>query len=618
MLNENQQKAVDTLQGQVCLVACPGSGKTTVIVNRANNLIKHGVNPANILVITFTNQAANDMKKRYEDNFGEDGILFGTIHSLCFRVLQKKYGYKREDILKPSEQMRFFYETVIRKKFKTDDLDNYVKTCISEVSCIRNSELEYRKFKPSVATQRDFIYLYEQYIDFKKNLGKVDFDDMICTCKHLFETDFETLHFWQNQFRYIMIDEFQDTNKIQAEIFYMLAGRNGNICIVGDDDQSIYKFRAADFRIMLGFTRYYPNATTIPLTTNYRSQECIVRHAAQLINHNEKRFKKDFLAFRGTTDGTVTCQATESPMEEACLILRSIEKKNEQGTPFQNMAVLYRTNSQNQLLIGKLLKASIPFYSTEAPKDYHDDMIFKDIMAYYRLSHGCARNGDAQKVLNHPGRYIKNDIFKGVSSTREAFISACEKLPTDEQFAAKIKIREFFSDLDGMKNIVSPKQFVRHIGFMLNYRNWLKDYARYCKKDEDEYLSVFDMLWEESKEFETMEEWQKYADYYAEELQKKRKERKKDGVCLSTFHSSKGLEWENVFIIDANENVTPSKHAETQEDFEEERRCFYVAATRAKDHLTILFTTGNGDSKRSLSRFVSEMHVKVSEYMRNE
>ena len=610
MLNQNQQLAVDTLQGQVCLVACPGSGKTTVIVNRTNNLVTHGVNPANILVITFTNQAANDMKKRYEDTFGNDGVLFGTIHSLCFRVLQKRYGYNREDILKPSDQMHFFYETVINKKIKTDDIDNYVRTVISEISRIRNSELDYRKFESDVAKKKDFLLLYEKYRDYKKEVGKVDFDDMICTCKKVFESDSETLNYWQEHFKYIMIDEFQDTNKIQAEIFYMLAGDNGNICIVGDDDQSIYKFRAADFRIMLGFTKHYPNAKTIPLTTNYRSQACVVEHASRLIKHNRNRFKKQFIAFRETTNGLVTCHSAENALEEACILLKEIEKENEKGTEFQNMAVLYRNNNLNQLIIGKLLKSSIPFFTTEQPKDYHEDMIFKDIMAYYRLSHGCPRNGDPQKILNHPGRYIKGDTFKGIAPTKEAFLDACKKLSSDTQFQATIKVREFFSDVDMLKDINSPKAFMRTVGYILNYRQWLKEYAKFCKKDEDERLAVFDMLYEESKEFNTMEEWQKYAEYYAAELQRKRKEGKKVGVCLSTFHSSKGLEWDKVFIIDANEDITPSKHADTAEEFEEERRCFYVAATRAKNALTILFTNGNGDSKRNMSRFISEMGLR--------
>ena len=608
ILNENQQLAVNTIEGQLLLIACPGSGKTTVIVERAHNMIQKGISPSNILVITFTNNAANQMKDRYEKKYGADPILFGTIHSLCFRVLSKKYGYTREDILKNSEQWEFFRNEILQKKIKCEDMENFIKGILEEISYVRNREMNLCKFKSQVCEKPEvFAMLYNGYMEYKDQMGKIDFDDMLISCRNVLQDLPQELEFWQKQFPYIMVDEYQDTNRIQAEIFYLLAGDNGNICVVGDDDQSIYKFRAADYKIMLDFPNYYSNCKKIPLTVNYRSKKTIIDHASMLIENNKKRFKKEFLAARKDTDGIVKSICVENISKEADTIMHMIEQYHANGISYSEMAVLYRTNVQNQLLLGKLMKNKIPFFTTEAPRDYHNDFIFGDIMAYYRLTNGTWKKGDAQRVLNRPSRYIKAAPFKNISFSRKNFLDKCNTFQGDEKIRAISHIREFFSDINDLSTCNKPYMFCRHMDVCMGYRNWLKGFAQYCMRDEDSTISLFDTLIEESKEFDTMDDWKCYADFYASELEKKRKDRRKDGVCLSTFHSAKGLEWKVVFIIDADEGICPMKQASTEEDYEEERRAFYVAVTRAKDDLYIFYNKNNGEKKKTYSRYLDEM-----------
>jgi DNA helicase-2/ATP-dependent DNA helicase PcrA len=291
------------------------------------------------------------------------------------------------------------------------------------------------------------------------------------------------------------------------------------------------------------------------------------------------------------------------------MVLNMIEEYHQKGIDYSDMAVLYRTNAQNLLLVGKLLKSAVPFFTTEPPKDYHNEFIFGDLMAYGRLASGNWRKGDIQRILNRPGRYLKAEPFKNLPFEENAFLNACNSFDQAKVVQAKVKVKELFSDIKALGLIKEPYLFVKHLAYVNGYRPWIKDFCSFCKKDPFATQELFDLLAEESKGFSSMEEWQEYADFYAKELEEKRRDKKKNGVCLSTFHSAKGLEWKVVIIIDANEGITPSKQAETSEDYEEERRAFYVAATRAKDYLDIISTCSNGDTENQASRYITEMQL---------
>ena len=601
MLNTKQQEAVNFKNGQMLVVSCPGSGKTTVIVARVHQLIESGVNPSNILIITFTKEAADQMQKRYEKKYGPTQAFFGTIHSICFRVLAKAYNYTKEDILRANEQWEFMFNFLC-KKVSSTDLQEYIKNMIAEIGYVRNKGMDYRKYQPEHSEKDIFRATYQAYDEFKKEKNKIDFDDMLVICQKCFREDKENLQYWKNQYAYIMIDEFQDTNSIQADIFYMLAGPDGNLFVVGDDDQSIYKFRSADSSIMLDFPKTFPKCQTIYMDTNYRSGTEVIKYAGNLIRVNKKRFEKDFHGFR-KEPGSVSAIACNGPNEEVDRILKDMDSLRKQGVKYTDMAVLYRTNMENQLLAGKLLKLKVPFYTTEAIKDYHEDFIFQDIMAYYRIACRNERKGDLQRILNRPSRFLKAEPFKNCSFSKADLFEACKKLGSDKSVQAMSKINELLYDIDMLKKQTVPYGFVQSL-LSMGYMTFIGKFCEFSGRDQETCMQTLNLLLEEAKEQGSMEEWQAYAKFYSESLQQKKRDKRKDGVCLSTFHSAKGLEWSRVYILNADDGNCPYKKSD---DIEEERRLFYVAVTRAKDVCKIFYSGSNGKKKQIPSQFLYEM-----------
>lgn len=602
MLNEKQEEAANFKDGQMLVVSCPGSGKTTVIVERAKRLIDAGVKPENILVITFTKEAAVQMQNRYFNKYGGSGIFFGTIHSICFRVLSKAFAYGKDDILLATEQWEFF-QKYLYKRVSTADLGEFIKGLVTEIGYVRNKGIDYRSYKPQNCDKDLFYEVFRAYAEYKRDMGKIDFDDMLVLCRQCFLERPKELAYWKAQFPYIMIDEFQDTNNIQADIFYMLAGKQGNIFVVGDDDQSIYGFRSADSSIMLNFPKQF-KCSMVNLDTNYRSEREIINRAAKLIAHNKSRFKKAFLGNKpdAGTVSAVCCNAAEQELNE---IVKNIESAHRSGTPYQEMAVLYRTNIENQLLIGRMMKLNIPFYTTENPKDYHQDFIFQDILAYYRLAEGIDKKGDVQRILNRPSRYLKTEVFKNCRYDQRELLDACNCLG-DNAARAMAKIYELLHSVEQLRG-KGPFEFVSYLVNGMDYRLFIDNYCKFVQRDKEMVNQLLDLLMEESKGFATMEEWIAYAKFYSENLQKQKRNKKKEGICFSTFHSAKGLEWDRVYIMNTNEGYAPHKKAETPEDFEEERRLFYVAVTRARKECRIFYTMVNGPKKLEPSRFLFEM-----------
>jgi DNA helicase-2/ATP-dependent DNA helicase PcrA len=600
-LNEKQKQIVETVNGPVLVVACPGSGKTTAMVERAKNMVDHGISPKNILMITFTKEAASSMQKRYEKKYGDSGIRFNTIHSVCYDVLRDVYGYTSKDLFLETEKWNFFTR-ILYKKIPQSEMEDFVRTLIQEISYIKNKEMPPEEFTPQMAKKEDFAQLYALYENHKKSMKKIDFDDMLTLTKKIFQRDRLTLELYQDRYRYIMIDEYQDTNRVQADIFYMLAAKYRNICVVGDDDQSIYGFRSADSSIMLDFPKKFLDCKTIYLDTNYRSEPKIIELAGALIGNNRVRFAKKFLAHK---DGQarLSQKGFVSGVEQKNAILRGIQMLRNEHVPENEIAILYRTNKQNLLYVHDLLKEDIPFYTTEAVRDIHDMFLFQDILSYYRLSKGIQERGDLLKVLNRPSRYLKSDAFLACAFDLEEMLSCCRRL--DNPTSARSQVYDMWEDIQTLAG-KRPHDFVKYLFFTMDYARTAYSYAKFCGKDESEIHEVLTLLEEESKEFDTMEEWIAYTKVYAKRLQEKKKQRK--GICLSTYHSAKGLEWDNVFLIDCNEGITPYQKARTAEEIEEERRLFYVAFTRARKevHLTYI-DNGKRGGKFVPSRFVTEL-----------
>lgn len=592
-LNKEQKAVVDATEGQVLCIACPGSGKTTVIIERIHAMMMKGIPAESLLIITFTKEASLQMKERYEKAYGKSKIYFGTIHSVCFRILQHAYQYGTQNILQGSDISGFFF-SLLYKKVNTDNFEEYVKNMVMEVSYVQNTGVNPLQYQPVNVRKEDFQKAFYEYQKFKRYNRKIDFDDMQWIAYDILSKRPDELAYWRQKFQYIMVDEYQDTNRIQANLFYLLAGENGNICVVGDDDQSCYRFRGADSRVFLDFPKQYPNARKYFLSVNYRSAQTIVYHADKLIKNNTSRYQKSFQTARNDAGELHVVIPKDSADKRIVHLILDNEKK---GIPLNEMAVLYRINAMNQMLIGELLKNKIPFYCTEPPRDFHKDFIFQDVMCYYRLSRNIEQPGDLQRILNHPSRFLKSEPFKKCRFNQAELLAACEQL--DNRRAAKT----IFTMIHDIKNLreKNPSDFMKYLVDFMDYDSYITGYATWCQKDEESCRALLKNIQEEAAQFETMEQWIAYTEFYAEELERIRKEEKKEGVCLSTLHAAKGLEWRSVIIQNAVEGLYPYKKAKTEEDYEEERRLFYVGVTRAKDTCYIMT---NGENP---SRYIAEL-----------
>lgn len=584
-LSPEQQQARDAINGQILVVSCPGSGKTTVLLDRIQNMLNHGINPESMLNITFTKAAAEEMENRFMRDYNAK-VHFSTIHSFCFRLLCQEKNLSIESLLKESEKWMFLAQ-FLKGKVTPAEVEDTVKELMSEISYVKNRELNYALYRPINLDKALFVDAYSSYEEFKRQNDKIDFDDMLILCREYLKSNPDVLEKYRQKYQYISVDEFQDVNGIQADICYMLTGDNGNLFVVGDDDQSIYKFRAADSTIMLNFPKKYPNCQTIYMGTNYRSCKNIVYIAGQLINNNKVRFTKDFKAFRDQ-DGKISLGKYDSVDAQAKDIVKTIAQLNAEGTKLEDIAILYRTNSTAVNFIAELMKFKIPFYTSEVPKSHHD-FIYNDITAYYRLSRNQEKQGDLQKILNHPSRYIKAAPFYKCRYNKDELMKRCDSLNASDCERTKNTFFDMFFDIAQLSKMNEPKEFINYLCNNMDYRAWLKSFATFQGKPEDEFLSVLTLLQEEAAQFSTMEDWFNYVIRYEKKLQEIKKSKDKHGVCLSTFHSSKGLEWNNVFVVNVSEGQVPFGKAETPEELEEERRMFYVAITRAKNNLCMCY-----------------------------
>lgn len=610
-LNEKQKQMVAAKEGPVLVVACPGSGKTTTMIARAKALVDYGINPAKLLVITFTKQAATHMQQKYEKAYGKEGITFGTIHSICYRMLQSVAGYTKKDILLESEKWAFLAGQ-LHGKVAAAEMEETISGIMREISFVKNKCIPPEAYEPDSTDKRTFCILFHAYEDFRKSAGKIDFDDMLILARDILFNNGMVLDEYRKKYSYIMIDEFQDTNRVQADIFYLLAGENGNILVVGDDDQNVYGFRAAESAIMLDFPKKFPNCKIIYLDTNYRSEPEIIEIASKLIACNKKRFEKDF---KGEKKGKGHIKITCFPdvVKQRDSVVEQLKKLHETGVPYEEMSVLYRTNKQNLMYVQALMKEEIPFYTTEAVKDHHMEFPFQDFMAYYRLAAGNPWKGDLQRILNRPSRYLKGDAFKNCIYNIDQMIECANRCSNPD--AAKDRIYSMVDDIENLATM-NPTQFVGYLYNVMDYRAGALSYAAYCGKDESEVDELLDSLIDEAKQFNTMQEWADYAKTYNKKLQEKRKN--KEGICLSTYHSAKGLEWDYVFLIDCNEDMTPFKKAESPEEIEEERRLFYVAVTRARKGVRFTWVSDNGPKKMFPSRFLTEMGINKDAAVSNK
>ncbi|MCD8299635.1 MAG: ATP-dependent helicase, partial [Clostridiales bacterium] len=398
-----QEQAIKHRDGPAIVLAGPGSGKTTVITRRVRQMISvGGIDPTGILVITFSRAAAAEMQKRffYLMDRQQIPVTFGTFHAVFFHILKQAYGYTASQIAKEEQRTLFVREYIHRLRLEYDDETDFIRNILGEISLIKNSGIDVAHYYSASCAEDIFRRIYDAYQECLSSNRLLDFDDMLMFTKELFEKRPDILSGWQERYPYILIDEFQDINQLQYDIVRMLAMPHNNLFIVGDDDQSIYRFRGSKPEIMLNFENDYPGAETICLSTNYRSGTEIVKTAGNLISYNKTRFPKDIKA--AATDGIPPIFETfTTQKEENLYIIKTIQELSAKGgVPYEEMAVLFRTNSQPGLLIQQLFEYNIPFVSKEHIPNIFDHWIAKDIVTYMQLAMGERSRGALLKIMN--------------------------------------------------------------------------------------------------------------------------------------------------------------------------------------------------------------------------
>ncbi len=606
-----QEEAIVHKDGPMLVFAGPGAGKTRVITERTRYLIEeHGVHPGEILVITFTRAAAAEMSDRFKARM--EGlrvpVTFGTFHGVFFNILKAAYGYRAEHILKEEQKHQIFRELIEREELELDDEQEFMASVISEVSTVKTNRIRLEHYYSMNCPEEIFKHIYEGYEKRLREAGLIDFDDMLVFCYELFAQRPDILQGWQQKFRYIMVDEGQDINGIQYEVTKQLAGDTKNLFIVGDDDQSIYRFRGAKPDILLNFTKDFEDARTVVLDRNYRCSRRITESAGRVIKNNENRYPKKIVT-ENPAGPPVTLKQFKKQDEENEAVISWIREYRDKGIPYAQMAVLYRTNIDPRQLVTKCMEYNIPFRIQDSLPNIYEHWITRNILSYIRIAMGSRDRRQFLQIANRPNRYINRE---------------CLELPQisfdqmREYYKEKTWMQERIDEFEGQIHFLAKTTPYTAVNFIRNgigYEEYLEEYAKFRRINPEELIDVLDELEESAKKYKTYEEWFQHMADYKEELQRQSRQQRQqhDSVAFSTMHSAKGLEYEAVFIIDANEGITPHKKAVKDADMEEERRLFYVAMTRAKTYLHITWITEKFHKKLETSRFVGEILLDKEE-----
>lgn len=650
--NEAQRQAIAHFTGPCLTLAGPGSGKTTVIVERICRLLEQGVPARNILVLTFTRAAAVEMRERFlkriEEKMAQASseeawavsrgsseaqqrlltarqVLFGTFHSAFFQILRYSGGYDASSVLRGEEKYAFL-EEVSRAVGIYHDREGWYQEVQKEISDVKGNAMEPEDFHPLSCTSKEFSVLYRGYQDLLTQRKKLDFDDMLLRCLHLFEERPDILEIWQERCQFVLIDEYQDSSLIQCRLAQMLAAPQNNIMVVGDDDQSIYGFRGAAPERLRDFLAVYPDAKQYLLNINYRCPETVVKAAGKLIGENRDRLSKKILAAKtilNAEEVTITAEEYSSLLEENEAVIARIQSCHAAGVPYENMAVLYRINRNPAQLLRLLETRGIPVQVKGTAGGSFHHWICQDFCSYLAAANGSTRRSDWLRVISHPERYFSRSAL------------GQEPVTLDRLFDYYSDDRRRIDTLDHLSYDMTllrkspPYAGLSHLRRYMGYDDYLEEND---KSGESRLQEIAEQLQETADGCRTGLEWLAYVEKMrqdgnssatmtngrshtgaAEAVMKNAGYNTPSGVHFMTMHSAKGLEFPIVFIVDANEGMTPYKRADSPEGIEEERRLFYVAMTRAKERLHISWTKERFHRPQSVSRFVSEAGLRQAE-----
>lgn len=604
--NESQMSAILHKDGPMLVLAGPGSGKTATLVERTKNLIvNHGVSPSNILVITFTKAAANEMKLRFEkemeENCGKSKVTFGTFHAIFFMVLKLAYNYNSSNIISDDAKYQAMRELINKYNLEYRDENELMSGIFAEISMIKNSRISLEHFYSTQCGEDVFRKIYRDYENLLKSRRLIDFDDMLTLTYELFKERPDILSAWQKKYQYILVDEFQDINQIQYDIVRMMAAPENNLFMVGDDDQSIYRFRGSKPEIMLHVPKDYPEVKQIQLDVNYRCSKSIVEASLKLISQNKERFPKKIVA-HSQSNMPIVFQQFNTQRDEMLFIIKEIEASLKKGYELSDIAVLFRTNMQPRFLMEQLMTYNVDFKTRDQIPNLYDHWIARDIRTYINIARGSRSRKDFLMILNKPTRYISRD---SLCESQVAF-DEWEKMFDEQPWIAE-RVEKLHYDIKMLEKM-APYAAINYIRHGIGYDDYIMEYAQYRNLNKEDLYDVLDELQASAKGFNNYEAWELHIQEYTDELREKARMKKENpnAVTLSTMHSAKGLEFKKVFIIDANEGITPYKKAVLDKDVEEERRLFYVGMTRAIEELTICSIKELHNKAAEVSPFVYE------------
>lgn len=620
-LNDKQKEAVLHMDGPCLVIAGAGSGKTKVLTTRIANLIDSGVSPYNILAITFTNKAAKEMRERLELLVPNNNTFVGTFHSFGVRIIRENYdllGLNRNFTILDSDDVT----TIIKRIMKEKNIDSkecapaYIRNRISFIKNENMSIAEIEKFFNTPA-EKIAYEVYKDYINILKNNNSVDFDDLLLLPVKLFKSNPEVLEKYQDRFKYILIDEYQDTNEVQYSLTKLLAKKHQNIFIVGDPDQSIYMFRGANYKNILNFEKDYKNAVIIPLEENYRSTSNILNAANSVIRNNKERKEKNLWSSKG--EGVkVKYLRSYDEKNEVDLVISEIKKLLEAGYKKKDIAIFYRTNGQARVVEEQFLKANIP-YKVVGSFYFYARKEIKDLICYLRLILNSDDEISLRRIINVPKRKIGPSTVNNLENMARAMnVSMFEAIETGKELEFKNLILELRKDSESLSLTELIDDILDKSGMRKEYETEGSLEADLRLENLEEFKSIT-ASFEEQTGSVNLEDFLEEISLVADIEEHKESN---DEVTLMTIHSAKGLEFDVVFLIGMEEGIFPHQNAFVEENgIEEERRLCYVGITRAREKLYLT------NAKRRMlygreninqpSRFINEIDEQYIEEAEN-
>ena len=597
---EAQKRAIESKARAVLVVAGPGSGKTTVLTERLVYLLKNGAEAKSCLLLSFTRASSKEMALR----FAKRGIAgnsphFSTIHALCLSLLREVRGIEREGLVNLYEKMDWLSAYFLEKGIAREEVEELLLNYGNQISYFKSITEEERMYFLREEKNEDFLPLFQYYEKMRKLRGKLDFEDLLIEVLLELKKNTRIADSWKSRFSYILVDEFQDLSLIQYAILKALSEKGASLFVVGDEDQSIYGFRGASPDILFRFAGDFPDCERIFLADNFRSKEEIVLLSRRLIGKNKKRFQKPLTGRRGR-GGKAKYFLLETGVEEAVLLAEHVESLLREGCPPEEIAVLCRSKMQITPLLPGFMERGIPIVVVEELSNVFQHFIGKDILAYLRLAKNKESSQELVQILSKPYRGLRREKIlhrdSGLSDLKRAAKTRKESAETE-------KLEKHLEALSKL----NPKEAVLFIRKEIGYEKYLEDFAKKKNKDFTEWWESLEEITAMSEGYPDLDAFFRFVTEFNRRALERRKPEEEKGIRFMTYHSAKGLEFDEVFLPDCIEGIIPDGRAKKPEEIEEERRSFYVALTRARKGIHIYVTKTRYSKKVYPSRFIPEL-----------